>query len=392
MAVYIRCPSCKTDQHIKNKVCKKCNAPLPQRDKIYKVVVRCNGKTVTRQVPNNLELARQIETKIKTELIGGEYYDRRQAAKRDIKYKDFIKDKYLPYAKSNKKSWAREESLLRLWILPVIGKKSLSSVSPFDVERIKKTMSEAGGAPRSMEYAIAVIRHTFNKAIDWGYYVGTNPTSRVKKPKSNNKRIRFLTPEEVHALLDELKKHSQQVYEMALLSLHTGMREGEIFNLKFGDLDFANGIIHIRNPKSGEDRTAYMAKKVAEILSSKKGKPDEYVFKNEKGNKLNKISNTFSRSVNKLGLNKGITDRKNKVVFHTLRHTFASWLAIQGTPIYTIKELLGHKTLAMTERYSHLLPGVKREAVKEVEKIFLDNTIGQGSRDDLVNDRNLRES
>jgi len=111
MAVYIRCPSCKTDQHIKNKVCKKCNAPLPQRDKIYKVVVRCNGKTVTRQVPNNLELARQIETKIKAELIGGEYYDRRQAAKRDIKYKDFIKDKYLPYAKSNKKSWDREESL-----------------------------------------------------------------------------------------------------------------------------------------------------------------------------------------------------------------------------------------------------------------------------------------
>ena len=68
--------------------------------------------------------------------------------------------------------------------------------------------------------------------------------------------------------------------------------------------------------------------------------------------------------VKALSLNDGITDPRDRVVFHTLRHTFASWLAIQGTPIYTIKELMGHKTLAMTERYSHLIPDAKRQAVK----------------------------
>ena len=70
---------------------------------------------------------------------------------------------------------------------------------------------------------------------------------------------------------------------------------------------------------------------------------------------------TSERAINKLDFNDGITDSRDKVVFHTLRHTFASWLAIQGTPIYTIKELMGHKTLAMTERYSHLIPDAKRE-------------------------------
>jgi len=69
--------------------------------------------------------------------------------------------------------------------------------------------------------------------------------------------------------------------------------------------------------------------------------------------------------------NKGVTDPRQKITFHTLRHTFASWLAIQGTHILTIKELLGHQTLAMTERYSHLIPEQKVQALAGIEAIFV---------------------
>jgi len=62
-----------------------------------------------------------------------------------------------------------------------------------------------------------------------------------------------------------------------------------------------------------------------------------------------------------------LNDSRDKVVFHTLRHTFASWLAINGTPIYTIKELMRHKSLSMTERYSHLMPSVKKEAMGRIK-------------------------
>jgi len=89
-----------------------------------------------------------------------------------------------------------------------------------------------------------------------------------------------------------------------------------------------------------------------------------WYLKIKKGDKIKAISKTFDRVVKELGLNDGVTDPRDRVVFHTLRHTFASWLAIQGTPIYTIKELMGHKTLAMTERYSHLIPDSKRSAIK----------------------------
>ena len=370
MAIYLRCPFCKSDQNIRNKVCKKCGNLFPQQNKTYRVVVKHNGKVVTKHIPNNLELAKQIETKIKTELIGGEYYDRKKLRKQQVSYTEFMEKKYLPYAEDakEKKSYSREEELYRVWINPVIGNKPLNEISPFDIEKIKKFMKDK--APRTIQYALAVIRHSLNKAKHWGYFTGDNPVSMVKMPKINNRRLRFLTAEEVTALLNECKERSKQLYEICLLSLSCGLRAGEIFNLTYKDININNSIINIRDPKSGEDRAVYMTDEVKSILENKQGDPDELVFKDTKGNKIKEISKTFFIVVDYLGLNEGKGDAKNKVVFHTLRHTFASWLAIQGTPIYTIKELLGHKSLVMTERYSHLLPGVQREAVKGVEKMF----------------------
>jgi len=370
MAIYLRCPFCKTDQNIRNKICKKCGKPLPQQNKTYRVVVYHNGKAVTKHIPNNLELARQIETKIKTELIGGEYYDRRKQAKQQISFNDFMIKKYLPYAQSNKISWVKEEMLFRLWIKPVIGNKCLKDISQFDIERLKKKMNEADKAPKTINYAIDVIRMAFNMAIKWNI-AKNNPAFGIKRPKKDNRRMRFLSPEEAQSLLNECKRRSQQLYELAFLSLHTGMRFGEIANLIWQDIDFENELIRIKDPKNTTNRIAYMTPEIKAMLKAKRqGKPNELVFKDRNGGRIQTISKAFNEAIKALGLNDGVEDRRDKVIFHTLRHTFASWLAIQGTPIYTIKELLGHKSLVMTERYSHLLPGVQREAVKGVEKMF----------------------
>ena len=83
---------------------------------------------------------------------------------------------------------------------------------------------------------------------------------------------------------------------------------------------------------------------------------------------------SFFRAVDAVGLNEGITDRRMKVVFHTLRHTFASWLVENGENLYTVKELMGHSTLTMTERYAHLGNGTLHNAVKRMEQsIHLDS-------------------
>ena len=250
--------------------------------------------------------------------------------------------------------------------------KPLSKISPFDLERMKAELLKAGKSPATVKHCLVLVRQIINKAIAWGLWDGENPVKKVKMPRLNNQRVRFLSYEEANLLLDHLGKISPQVRDMALLSLHSGLRAGEIFNLRWQDIDPENGLIHVSDPKSGRSRKAFMTETVKRMFDSKqRGNPDELVFKNRKGEKITEISKTFSKVVKHLGFNDGVTDPRQRVTFHTLRHTFASWLAIQGTPILTIKELLGHQTLAMTERYSHLIPDNKIEAIAGLEQRFI---------------------
>ena len=247
----------------------------------------------------------------------------------------------------------------------------LDKISPFDLERLKSDLLKIGKAPATVKQVLALIRQVYNKSRAWGLYKGENPVSLVKLPKLNNRRKRFLTHAEAHALLIELGKTSPQVRDMALLSLHTGLRAGEIFNLRWSDIDFEHGLIFIADPKSGRSRNAFLTKTVKKMFESRTGKPEELVFKDKRnGKRIKQISNSFSLAVDNLEWNKGITDARQRATFHTLRHTFASWLAIQGTPILHIKELMGHQSLAMTERYSHLIPDVKQVAVNDLEMAF----------------------
>jgi len=183
--------------------------------------------------------------------------------------------------------------------------------------------------------------------------------------------MRFLTEEEAEKLLSLLKLKSEKVYRMAMISLYAGLRAGEIFNLKWSDIDLENELIYIRDPKNKKNRVAFMGPEIKKLfLEMEKGKPDEPLFKPKQGkkDKIKWVSKTFSRAVEELGLNNGIDDPRQKVVFHTLRHTFASWLVKKTGNIYLVKELLGHKTLTMTERYSHLSADTLRQAVHMLSK------------------------
>jgi integrase len=155
---------------------------------------------------------------------------------------------------------------------------------------------------------------------------------------------------------------------MALISLHCGLRAGEIFSLTWGDLDFENGTMFLRDTKKRRNRTAFMTQEVKKILQAKVPREKEdLVFPGRGGIKISSISDTFDRAVKALGFNTGITDRRHKVVFHTLRHTYASWLVESGVDLYTVKKLMGHSTIAMTERYSHLGNNTLQNAVKVFE-------------------------
>lgn len=311
-----------------------------------------------------------------------------QEAKDNLTFARFFEETYFPQAKANKsqKSCRTEEHLYRLWISPVIGDKPLKKISPLDLERIKKKLSDAGRAPRSIHYCLATIRQVFNLARMLNLYDKDNPVSKVKKPSVDNRRLRFLTHKEADKLLETLRDRTPQLYKIALLSLHTGMRASEIFNLTWGDVDLTKGLLTLRNTKNGKTRQVFMTNEVKTMFENMGGgQHDSYVFTDRKGNRIKEISNSFGRIIKELGFNNGVTDPRQKVVFHTLRHTFASWLVENGTDLYIVKELMGHSTLTMTERYSHLGQNTLQEAVQRLDKGFLrlkngrKKTIGKGA-------------
>ncbi|MFH0789150.1 MAG: site-specific integrase [Pseudomonadota bacterium] len=253
-----------------------------------------------------------------------------------------------------------------------LEKKRMNEISSFVLEKIKSDLTKKDLAPATVKHCLQLIRAVYNKMISWEKYRGPNPAEKIKMPIINNRRERFLSFEEAQTLLKKLNTGSHTTYEVALVSLHTGLRAGEIFKLRRQDLDFQNGIIRIMDPKNKSSRAVYMTDQVKAILKTRlPGEPGDLVFLpriHAKG-QISRVSGFFQRAVDQM-FNKGITDRRQRVVFHSLRHTFASWLATEGVPLLAIKELLGHKTLAMTERYAHLSPDVKREAVMSLEQGF----------------------
>ncbi len=286
-------------------------------------------------------------------------------------FKD-VAAKYLDWAEQNKTRNGRdEESRYRNYLSPYFDNKKLNEISSFDLERLKANLMQEDLAPQTVKHVLIVFREMFNKAVLWGMYKGENPIKGVKMPTIQNQRQRFLLHAEADLLLTELSGTSRQLHDMTLLSLHCGLRAGEIFNIKGQDLDFENELINIADPKNKETRKAYMTKAIKEMLLKHVPiSPNEYIFKDRNGNKVNAVSKSFHGAIEGLGFNEGITDRRQRITFHSLRHTFASWLALQGEPILTIKELLGHKSLAMTTKYAHLMPDQKRKATLNLEKVF----------------------
>lgn len=272
-------------------------------------------------------------------------------------------------ANAHKKSLKDEANYFKNWISPYIGNKKLGEVVLLDLERIRRKMTAEGNAPRSIQYIKSIVRQLYHFASAHKFYSGDPPTVNfLKTTKSDNRRQRFLSLTEGEDLLNQVRKYSEKTYQISLLSLHTAMRFGEIANLLWQHINIDNREILVIDPKNGETRAVYMTDRVLEMFSGMpKGRPDELLFPSSGGGKRPRVSKVFFKAIDDLGLNEGITDRRMQVVFHSLRHSCASILVNSGVEIPVIAKILGHKTLAMTMRYSHINDRSVRNAMSVLD-------------------------
>lgn len=283
-----------------------------------------------------------------------------QQAIDDITFSTFWDKFYLPEMSNTKstKSINTEKGLYKNWVKSIIGDIPLKNIALSHMNTIVQNAVHANKSPRTIEYILAVISQLWNLAILNNLVDGKNPTRLVKKPKKDNRRMRFLTKEEARTLLHHLAQKSTDTHDVAVLALFGGLRIGEIHSLQWADISFDNKLISIRDPKNKKNRHCHINQEIYNVLINRYNRQSKnsLIFATSDGKQRIYLSKTFEKVVRELGFNTNIEDTRQKIVFHSLRHTFASWLVQKGVPLYTIATLMGHSTLEMTQRYAHLAP------------------------------------
>ena len=276
--------------------------------------------------------------------------------------------KWLP----NLKRPEMERQFYNLYLAPVLKDKPLKDITPLELEDLKTSLLAKGLAAASVRLIIGNVRRVYNKMTEWDLYSGPKPMDRVKMPKVDNARDRFLTPDEAQTLLAAVKKRSPLWHDISLTSLHTGMRLSEVLGLRPQDVDLKNRLIHPdgKTGKRSIPMNDVLFETLEQVVAKRKDSP--LLFPSQKGTQLAAYSATssFARAVADAKLNPPNVDRRHKVVFHTLRHTYCSWLATEGVPLYVIGEMVGHSSMEMTKRYSHLCPDKRSQTVNVVQGMF----------------------
>ena len=217
-------------------------------------------------------------------------------------------------------------------------------------------------AVASVNRRLACLKHMLTKARDWDLISKENldRLRRVKLPKEENRRSRFLSVEECKRLIEVAESHLQPVLVFAL---NTGCRKSEILELTWNRVDLKHGFIHLAKTKSGSPRDIPINKTLKSCLQGLIRRVDtNLVFYNPKtGSRWHELKRSFSTACRKAK----ITDFR----FHDLRHTFASQLVMAGIDLTTVSRLLGHASLTMTLRYSHLAPDHLKGAVDVLARL-----------------------
>ena len=267
---------------------------------------------------------------------------------------DYLKWSERQRVHKTKKYWVPQ-------LIEAFGNLSMGDLNPriieqWQSERLKKVK------PSTVNRLTGCLKHIVNKGVEWG--MATEDTlkavRKVKELEENNKRLRYLTVEELQRLLDSCPSHLKPI---VLVAAHTGMRKGEILRLKCEQVDLKHDFILLDKTKNGERREIPMNRTLKELFAGMpRSLESDYAFVGKDGEPYGDIKRSFHTALKKAGI--------RDFHFHDLGHTFASHLVMDGVDLLSVKELLGHKSLTMTLRYAHLAPGHRRKAVEVLDTVL----------------------
>jgi site-specific recombinase XerD len=325
-------------------------AKIYKRNKIWYLTYRYKGKRYRKRLSRTKRIAEialsDLQLKIDRNEIGF-------AAIENVTFNKLAQE-YLEYSEANKaeSSYKRDLLIINKHALSYFGEKLVKDITPKMIEGyIIKRSSKVEESTVNRE--LNTLFNLFHKAVQW-CYIRESPAKGIKKLKEKRSTVpKFLSSDEITRLLSVCPS---KIYGLLYLAIYTGCRQSELFNLEWSDIDSERKQIIIQNKedwhtKSYKHRVIPINDRIIGVLGEQnKVSNSRYVFCQENGEKLNKnkIRRTFEKAMRKAEIH--YTD------FKILRHTYASHLVMKGVDIRTVQKLLGHHSIKMTEKYSHLAP------------------------------------
>ena len=324
-----------------------------KRDDVWCIDYLFQGRRKRKVIGPNRKEAESVLAKIRAQIVEGTYFDVKRNEK--VRFSEMAK-RYMDNHSSinNSPSTITRTPYLINTLLRHFGEKYLYEIRELDIDHYKKIRLEAGVKHATINRELGLFRSILNKAKAWGIIKSEPP--KIRTFKVDNTRTRYLNEDEAQRLVENCEEPLKSI---VLLALNTGMRRGEILNLRWTDINLPERFITVRDTKSKKNRHIPMNQQTFDLLHDLlRRTPGDYVFPGDKpGSHLSGsyVSNWFRKTVRQ-------TEIKD-FHFHDLRHTCASWLVMSGIDLTTVQQLLGHQTYQMTLKYAHLSPEHRQYAV-----------------------------
>lgn len=324
-----------------------------------------NSTRYRKRSPENTKAGAQTyEATLRQKLVRGESIDIGLRPK-DPTFAEFAAKWFEDYVKPNNKfsEQLTKKRILSTSLVPFFGPKPIEQIRSHDIEQYKAQQLQQGYKNKTIMNRLLVLNKCLVTAYEWLGLEGAPP--KIKWPKCVAPEIDYLSPEECESLVSHA---SGIIYEMVLTALRTGMRQGELKGLQWSSIDWLTRTVAVRHsrddyhkilvpPKNNRTRHIPLDVDVYEILYRRKQETG-YVFIAYDGQPFDK--NRMNDAIGNVCKRAGF----RKIGWHTLRHTFASHLAMRGVPLPAIKELMGHAAITTTMRYAHVAPSTLRSAIE----------------------------
>lgn len=342
-------------------------------EKIYYIVFKKDGKTIEEKVGRQYvdDLTPAKVGKIRAERIEGKRLSRKEIKEQEEAKKAAEAEKYTIDKLWNEYSLNRAQSdslstdtyRYEKYLKPIFGKKEPRELIKMDVDRVRINLLKKK-APQTVKHVLNLLTWIINYGVKNNLCEGVS--FHIQKPTVNNEKTEDLAPDQLDALLSAIESDPNiDVGNMMKMALYTGMRRGEIFNLKWNDINFETGFIWIRDPKGGSDQKVPLNEMAREILDSIPRTKSAYVFPGKNGGKRVTTGVAGRRIRKEAGL------PKNFRPMHGLRHVYASMLASSGkVDMYVLQKLMTHKSPKMTQRYAHLRDEALKNGAGQIDDIF----------------------